>query len=62
MNYFEIGDFAFFCPNHQNLYALPSLYNSLLLYSVVVSTQAFGSDIAGSNPVFGHFLTSLQSS
>ena len=50
MIFLKIGDFALLCLNYQNLYVLPILYDRL--YSVVVSTLAIGSEIAGSNSDF----------
>ena len=50
MNYLKMTDFSFFCFDHLNIYALHIKYNSL--YSVVVMSLAFRSEIAGSNPGF----------
>ena len=47
MIFFKIGDFALHCLNNQNLYAMPISHK--WLYSVVVSTLAIGSEIAGLN-------------
>ena len=48
MNYLKMTDFSFLCFDQLNLYALHTKYNSL--YSVVVMSLAFRSEIAGSNP------------